>query len=230
MTKLTSLLAMLMLFVGSLGGCTRVEKMVDSLTDEELADYVYKGAKFTGKAGIKAALEKYPDHAEDIKADALLAARLINNNVLPVFNGATTEDVLRGAVDTALAELADKLSPATVEVIRLAMVVVVTEVDLPDNRAEKLSVRAKMAVSAFFKGLADAVAEVFPPEPVPAPEPVVEPAPVPAPEPVVEPMGKAFGFAKPKAKSLWPTIKTNLTWPTNCKCDPCVCNPCVCAH
>lgn len=211
MTKLASLLAMLMLFVGGLGGCAKVRNMVDNLSDEELAEYVYKGSNFTAKAALKAALDKYPDHAEEIKADALLAAKIINDNIIPVFTGATTEDVLRGAVDTALSELSDRLSPATVEVVRLAMVVVVTEVDLPDNRAEKLTDRMKMAVAAFFKGLSDAVGEAFPPEVAPT-----------------EPMGKAFNWAKVATKL--PTTKTNLVWPTSCKCDPCVCNPCVCAH
>jgi len=228
MKTIATLLAMFMLFMG-LGGCSSIKERVEKLTDEELAEYVYKAAKFTAKTGLKKAIDTWPEHEAAIKEDALLAVKVINENIVPVFSGASTEEVLRSAVDVALAELSDKLNPATVDVVRLALAVVAGHIELPANPADKLDDRTRKAVLAFFKGLVDGVMEVYPPappapvEPAPAPAPVPEPAPVPS-----DPMGKvAFKFSKPINKVAWPTNKVTLTWPT-CACDPCDCNPCKC--
>lgn len=172
MRKFLAVCAIMLL---SLGGC----KMFADMPDEELAESVYKGAKAVTSNGLKIAINQSPDSAEAIKENAKLAAKIIRDNILPVFEGATTEEVLRSAVDTALDELGDKVSPTLASVINLALQLVAEKVNLPDNPAAKLDVRTRMALVGLFKGLVDGIDEAVEVEPTPAPVPAPEPAPVP---------------------------------------------------
>jgi hypothetical protein len=223
MTKFGSLFAMLLLLLGGLGGCKQVQETVDRLTDEELAEYVYNGSKFTAKTGLRAVLDRHPEHVDLIKADATKASKIISENIIPIFNGATSSEVLRSAIDAALDELAANLYAPTIDIIKLALHVVAGQIELPENPASKLDDRTRKAVVAFFTGLVDAVSETFP---------VVTP--VPAPEPVpADPVSKtsALKWAKPAplvtSTIPWSTGKSTLLWPL-CKCQPCKCDPCGC--
>lgn len=136
--------------VWALGGCAAVEKM----SDEELARTTSSAAKGATRFGLKYALDKEPEKAAEIAENARLAVKIVRENVLPVFLGASTVEVLRAAVETALAQLGDQLKPSVISAIQLALDVVAAKVDLPVNPADKLSPRVRGALAAFFDGVA----------------------------------------------------------------------------
>lgn len=175
-------IALFAILLMSLGGC----KLVGEMTDGQLADNAYRGAKLVTSNGLKIAMNESPDNAAAIKENAKLAGRVLRENILPVFEGAGTGEVLRGAVDTALKELGDKVNPTLGAVINLAISLVADKVELPANPADKLDERTRLALVGLFKGLADGIDEAVA-EPVPAPAPAPAPAPEPAPEPAPAP-------------------------------------------
>lgn len=136
-----------------LGGCGTTGGL-SSVSDDDLAQYVKIGAEHASRYGLKLALDKDPAKADAIAKNATLAVEIIRKNVLPVFSGAGTADVLRSAVETALGQLSEKLGPQVVLVVQLAMSVVSSQVTLPTNPADKLDARAKMALAGFFDGAA----------------------------------------------------------------------------
>lgn len=133
-----------------LNGCA----ITSQVSDEELAQGVHAAAKGAARFGLKYAMDKEPDKADEIAANARLAVEVIRKNVLPVFSG-TSQEVLRSAIETALEQLAEKLKPSVISGIQLALDVVSAKVDLPENPAERVSPRAKAALEAFFRGVAD---------------------------------------------------------------------------
>lgn len=148
-------------------GCAEIDK----IPDDKLAESLHTGAKGAVKYALQAALRKVdPAVAEKIKTDATLARDILADNIIPVFSGAETADVLRSAVDTALGLLRSKITdPRVISAIELAVEIIIAEVDLPRNPAEKLSVRSTKALSGVFSGIEEGIRMVFPKAPAPAP-------------------------------------------------------------
>lgn len=138
-------------------GCSAV----DQVSDEDLASGVYLASKGAAKHGLKYAVSQHPDQAESIKTNAILAVDIIKTNVVPVFSGASSGTVLRSAVDTALDLLANRLSGDVVSTIRLALNIVAHRIELPQNPADTLSERARLALVAFFNGVSDGLEDAL---------------------------------------------------------------------
>ena len=133
-----------------LGGCTTV---VGKLSDEDLAKVVQVGSERAIGYGVKILLDKNPDKAADIVKAAKTASEVIKANVIPAFSGASSQEVLKSAVDTALQQLSDKVSPLVLSSIQLAVNLAATQIQLPSNPADKLDARAKGAVLALYTGI-----------------------------------------------------------------------------
>jgi len=146
----TKKLVALAILATSLMGCTSVERM----SDEDLAAGIQVAAKGAAQYGLGYVLNKEPAAAAKVAEAARIAVRVIRENVLPAFAAASSEQVLRKAVETALDELTAKLTPNIVLAIQLALDLVAAQVELPSNPADHLSPRARGALVALFRGLA----------------------------------------------------------------------------
>lgn len=164
MKKLLALLALCSL--AFLGGC----KTVAQIPDQEFADGIHTLTYNSIYFGFKAVLNNNPGRYTQLAADVKTATGVIRTNVLPVFNGATTGDVLTGAVNTALTQLS--VSSTITDVVQVALALVETQVTLPANPATALDARTKLALSGFFSAIADgldqAVKDSAPPAATPA--------------------------------------------------------------
>lgn len=160
------ILAMLALCaLAFLGGCSTVAE----IPDNEFADGIHTASYNSAYYTMKAVLRNNPAKYTQIAADVKLTTDIIRTNVLPVFTGATTGDVLMSAVDTALSQLS--VSDTVTDVVKTALVLVRLQIKLPDNPATALSVRTKLALLGFFSGVSEgldkAVADMAPPPPPP---------------------------------------------------------------
>lgn len=153
------------------GGC----KTVAQIPDDQFANGINVAAYNSTYYGFKAVLDNNPGRYAQLAADVKTTTGIIRANVLPVFSGASTGDVLVGAVDTALKQLS--VSSTVTNVVKIALAVVETQVHLPTNPAEKLDNRTKMALLGFFKGVADGLDQaVKDAAPSPAPDASTAPA------------------------------------------------------
>jgi hypothetical protein len=157
------LLAMFALCALALTGC----KTVAEIPDEQFADGIHTLTYNSTYYGFKAVLNNNPGRYAQLSADVKTTTDIIRTNVLPVFTGATTGDVLVGAVNTALAQLS--VSSTVADTIKVALALVETQVHLPTNPAEKLDVRTKLALLAFFSGVAEGLDQAVKDTPAPAP-------------------------------------------------------------
>jgi len=128
-----------------------------ALAPEDIVKGIKVAAKGAARYGLQYAMDKEPAKADEIAKNAQLAVEIIRKNVLPVFAGASTADVLRSAVEKALEELGSKLKPQVLSAIQLAIDVLSTRVNLPENPADKLDPQTKAAIAAFFEGAADGI-------------------------------------------------------------------------
>ncbi len=135
--------------------CLQGCKTVDNVSDEKLAKGIRVASKGAAQYGLGYALKKYPEQAAAIADGARIAVEALRETILPAFNGAETEGVLRSAVETALTELSDKLEPSMIHAVQLALDIVSMRVELPENPVDKLSERTRLALVALFDGLAD---------------------------------------------------------------------------
>lgn len=141
---------MVVMVMGLMTGCS----LLGQVSEDDLAAGVEKAAKGAARFGVKYACEKEPDKAPEILANAKLASDIIKTTVLPIFEGAATQDVLCSAIETALVALGGKLNPQMVATIQLALDLAASKIDLPDNPAAKLDDRTRKVVAAFFRGTA----------------------------------------------------------------------------
>ena len=155
------LAAFALAFLTFVGGC----KTINEIPDEKFADGIHALTFHSVYYGFKAVLANNPGRYEQLTTDAKKASEIVRTNVLPVFNGATTGDVLRGAVDRALAELSVATSVA--DTIKVALILVETQLTLPENPADSLDARTKMALSAFFTGVAEGLDKAVADTPAP---------------------------------------------------------------
>ena len=142
-------------------GCVTVEEM----TDEDLATNIRIGSKGAVGYGLGYVIEKNPAKTAEITKAGKDAANIIETTILPMFEGASTEEVLRSTVDEALSLLGEKLiKPYIRSAVQLAINVVATKIKLPKNPAGAISKRVRMAIAAFLRGtmegLRDATGEV----------------------------------------------------------------------
>jgi len=156
------ILAVLALFALTfVGGC----KTVNEIPDEKFADGIHALTYHSVYYGFKAVLGNNPGRYEQLTTDAKTASEIIRTNVLPVFTGATTGEVLRSAVDTALTQLSVATSVA--DTVKVALILVETQLVLPENPATELDVRTKLALAAFFSGVAEGLDQAVKDTPAP---------------------------------------------------------------
>lgn len=134
----------------ALAGCAGI----DRIPDDQLAKDLNLGAEKAVEYGLKYLVRKDPTSAQAVKDNAKLADDVIKKNILPVFSGASTGDVLRSAVDAALAQLQGVLQPNVRAAIQLALDILTANVPLPANPADKIDDRTKKAVNGLFGGIA----------------------------------------------------------------------------
>lgn len=162
--------------VAFLSGCS----LFSGTSDDQLAADLNVGAKAVVKYSLSAALRKYPAEASKITADAKIADQVLVQNIIPIFGGASTKDVLRSAVDQALTQLKAKVSdPRVSAAIELGTELIIADVPLPKNPADKLSDRTKKALSGVFSGISKGIEAVLAPPVPPSPPPVPAPPPPP---------------------------------------------------
>ena len=158
MKFLAALALMALTFVG---GC----KTINEIPDEKFADGIHALTFHSVYYGFKAVLSNNSGRYEQLTADAKVASEIIRTNILPVFAGATTGEVLRSAVDTALAQLS--VASSVADTIKVALILVETQLTLPENPADALDVRTKLALSAFFSGVAEGLDQAVKDTPAP---------------------------------------------------------------
>ena len=132
-------------------GCSAIDKV----SDQDLADNIKMGAKAASEHGLKYAINKNLDKKLEIEENAKLAVKVIRTTILPMFQGASTGDVLRKTVDLALADLSTNLTPMVMSAIQLSVNIIATEVTLPENPASKLDGRTRLALVGLFEGTAE---------------------------------------------------------------------------
>lgn len=148
----------------SLLGCSQIDK----ISDDQLSADLQVGAKAVVKYGLTAAVRKFPADAAKIMADAKLADTLIVQNILPVFSGASTQAVLRSAVDQALGLLKAKITdPRVLATIGLGTEIIIADVPLPGNLTDKLDERTRKLLVGIWSGIDQGIQAAFPP-PAPA--------------------------------------------------------------
>lgn len=163
--------AMLALFALTfVGGC----KTINEIPDGEFADGIRTVSYNSTYLGFKAVLNNNPGRYAQLAADVKTTTDIIRNNIYPVFTGGTTGDVLSSAIDTALAQLS--VSSTVTDVVKVALAVVKMQVKLPDNPAEALSPRVKLALLGFFSGVADGLDQAVKDTPAPSPADATSPA------------------------------------------------------
>jgi hypothetical protein len=161
-------------------GCSAIksaEHKLDSLSDDQLAQYLEEGSKAAAKYGIQAANRKFPGRAAQIKADFQVVDDAIRKVVLPALAGAPTAQVLGQVVQT----VTDKLKNTTLDNYEVYVQTILLSVPLPANPADKLSARSVKGIQAFFMGIVEGGEEAEGIAPPPTPAPTPGPAPTPPP-------------------------------------------------
>lgn len=155
-------LALLLTVVPS-AGCAAIRGKIDQMSDTELALKVNDGAEAAAHYGMKFLMDKYPDKKAAILKDAMLASTIIKANILPVFAGASSLDVLASAIETAMGQFKGKISAEVEAAIRLGFTVVSSQISVPKIPTDKLSPRLKGAILAFFSGTSEGLDTIAPP-------------------------------------------------------------------
>lgn len=138
-----------LLLVLTQGSCVQIA----NIPDDDLAKHLNVGAQKAVEYGLKLLIKKVPAEAQAIVDNAKLANDILKANIIPIFSGAATGDVLKSAVDTALAQLWAKATPQIRDAIQLALTLLSANIPLPPNPADKLDERTKKALNGFFAGL-----------------------------------------------------------------------------
>lgn len=156
----------------SVSGCGPINEIPDDTLQHDLNI----GARQASSYALKAALKKFPNDAAKITAEANILLDILNNNLIPAFSGASTADVVRGVLDSALAQLKGKLTdPRVVEVADLSVEFILANVKLPATATGKLDDRTKKILLGIFTGLSDGIKSATTAAPVPARAPLTIP-------------------------------------------------------
>lgn len=138
----------------SVSGCGPINEIPDDTLQHDLNI----GARQAASYALKAALKKFPNDAAKIMTDADIALDILNNNLITAFSGASTADVVRGVLDTALAQLKGKLTdPRVIEVADLSVEFILANVKLPASPTAKLDERTRKILLGIFTGLSDGI-------------------------------------------------------------------------
>lgn len=148
-----------------LAGCSQIAQ----IPDDQLAQDLNIAAKTAVKYSLQAALRKAPAaDAPRIAADATTVDGVLTKTVIPTFSGASTADVIRSTVDTALALLKSKITdPRVIAAIDAGVEIVLLDVKLPATPTGKLDARTLKALNGVFTGISAGIETVFPPAPAP---------------------------------------------------------------
>lgn len=159
--KLVAVLVVMLAACGSSIGCTTISQ----LSDEDLAGYVNTGAEKAVEYGLKYAVKKFPEKAAAIQKDAVVVAGVIDDTVMKMLTG-TTSEVLRSTVGQISQFLTAKIASLPsgemlADTVKLTVDIVALNIKLPKNPAEKIDERTKGALVAFFKGVTQGVKAAF---------------------------------------------------------------------
>lgn len=162
------LAALAFLMIPLLGSCAEIAK----IPDDQLAQDLYIGAKQAIQFALRTALKKAtPETLQTITADVKLGNSIIKAEILPLLQGASTKELLRGALDMSLANLWAKIKPELRDAVQLSLSLLISGIELPKNPTDQLNERTKKALVGLFTGIsegADAVLVVPAPPPPPA--------------------------------------------------------------
>lgn len=159
--KMALSLVVMLTACGSSIGCTTISQ----LSDEDLAAYVNTGAEKAVEYGLKYAVKKFPEKAAAIQKDAVVVAGVIDDTVMKMLTG-TTSEVLRSTVGQISQLLTAKIATLPsgemlADTVKLTVDIVALNIKLPKNPAEKIDERTKGALVAFFKGVTQGVKAAF---------------------------------------------------------------------
>jgi Flp pilus assembly pilin Flp len=153
----------LALFIPGCSGVTRqIGQKIDQMSDAELAVKIHDSSEGAVALAMKLLIDKMPEKKDAILKDAAVASGVIKANILPIFSGASSNDVLAAAITGALQQLSGKISLEVDGAIRLGYGVLASKVTIPNIPTDKLSPRLKGAVTAFFTGSAEALDNLVP--------------------------------------------------------------------
>lgn len=147
-----------------LSGCSQIAQ----IPDDQLARDLNIAAKTAVKYSLQSALRKAPADASRISVDATTVDGILTKTVIPAFSGASTADVVRSSVDTALALLKSKITdPRVAAAVDAGVEIVLLDVTLPATPTGKLDARTLKALNGVFTGISTGIEAVFPPAPAP---------------------------------------------------------------
>lgn len=134
-----------------LGGCAQLAQ----IPDDQFAHDIYVGTHQVVAAGLKLAIRKStPDDVKKIVADLVIADTILQKNIIPAFSGASTADVIRSAVDTALNLLKDKIkNPQVVDGIDAGIELLLINIHLPTSPTAAIDQRTLKALNGLFTGI-----------------------------------------------------------------------------
>ena len=148
------MLSLISLF--GLMGCNTIDK----ISDADLAANVKSIAAATSKLALTSAIEQNPTKKDVILENCVLVRKVIKDNLIPLLSD-TTGDVLRGALDTAIAELSSQIAPGMLTIGNAVFQSVITLIDLPENPATRLDERTKKALIGLFEGFYDSLDDII---------------------------------------------------------------------
>lgn len=158
-------IAFLPLLFLALSGCSQIAE----IPDDKLAEDLFIGGKRAVEYGLRLALKKSaPDVAKQITENAALANTILKGEIIPLLSGASTGEVLRGALDVALKNLWTKIKPEIRDAVQLSLSILISNVQLPKNPTDRLDDRSKKALSGLFNGISQGVDAVLAPAPAAA--------------------------------------------------------------
>lgn len=156
----------------SVSGCAQIDQIPDDTLQHDLNIAARQASSFA----LKAAIKKFPNDVQKITADANIALDILDKTLIPAFSGASTSDVVRGVLDTALAQLKGKLTdPRVIEVADLSVDLILANVKLPALPTAKLDERTRKILLGIFTGLSDGIKSATVAAPAPARAPLTIP-------------------------------------------------------
>ncbi|MHC4434809.1 MAG: hypothetical protein ACYTBS_23470 [Planctomycetota bacterium] len=142
-------------------GCETLSDVVGSVNLEvkDVAPFVRSGAKNGVNSGLKA-LSKDAASFEKTKTVAAEVEVLINDSVLPLFQGDAVESVTLATANQAMEALNKaNIDPQILGAIQLAIDSSLLFIKMPENPTDELSEDTKNLVIALFDGMAEGLAK-----------------------------------------------------------------------
>ena len=137
-------------------GCETLSNLAGSVNLEikDVTPFVRSGAKNGVNSGLKA-LSKTAESFETTKTVATEIETLINDTVLPLFEGEAVGEVTLATANQAMAALnGANIDPQILGAIQLAIDSALLFIKMPENPTDELSEDTKNLVVALFDGIA----------------------------------------------------------------------------